>query len=89
MHRRKDVTMENLGPSGKAKRVCIYVNEGDLYGHQPVHVAIVAFLRKEGAAGATVFRAIEGFGGAGILHTARLVDVTWRLPIAKIGRAHV
>ncbi len=69
------------GLAGKAKRVRIYVNEGDTYRHQSINVAILAFLRKEGASGATVFRAIEGFGASGVVHTARFADLAWRLPI--------
>ncbi|MBN2195288.1 MAG: DUF190 domain-containing protein [Polyangiaceae bacterium] len=67
--------------SGKGKRVRIYVDEGQLYRHKPIPVAILAFLRKEGAAGATVFRGIEGFGGSGEIHTSRLVDINQRLPL--------
>lgn len=67
--------------SGKAKRVRIYVDEGQLHKHQSLPVAILGFLRKEGAAGATVFRGIEGFGGSGEIHTSRLVDINQRLPL--------
>jgi len=67
--------------SGKAKRVRIYVDEGQLHKHQSLPVAILGFLRKEGAAGATVFRGIEGFGGSGEIHTSRLVDINQRLPM--------
>lgn len=73
--------MEDPGLKGKAKRVRIYVNEGDVHGHQPIDAALVAFLRKEGAAGATVWRAIEGFGASGKIHTLRWVDLAERLPI--------
>jgi CBS-domain-containing membrane protein/PII-like signaling protein len=69
------------GILGTAKRVCIYVNERDLHRHQPIHAAILTLLRKEGAAGASVFRGIEGFGGSGIIHTSSLVDLGARLPI--------
>jgi CBS domain-containing protein/PII-like signaling protein len=67
--------------SGRAKRVRIYVDEGQLYEHRPTAVAIVEFLRKEGAAGATVFRGSEGFGGSGEIHTARLVDINQKIPL--------
>jgi CBS domain-containing protein len=73
--------MGNTELAGKAKRVRIYVSEGDLHGHQPIDAALVAFLRKEGAAGATVMRAIEGFGSSGKIHTLRWVDLAERLPI--------
>jgi len=73
--------MADVGLLGRAKRVRIYVHEGDLHGHQPIDAALVAFLRKEGAAGATVLRAIEGFGSSGKIHTLRWVDLAERLPI--------
>ncbi len=60
---------------GKAKRVRMYLAESTRIGHQPAYVAIVELLRKEGAHGATVFRAIEGFGATGHVHVAHLVDV--------------
>jgi CBS domain-containing protein len=41
----------------------------------------VEFLRQENASGATVVRAVEGFGSDGQLHTSRLVDVIQRLPL--------
>ena len=66
---------------GRGKRVRIYVNEGDRVGHQTADIAVLTFLRRENAAGATVIRAIEGFGGHGEIHTARLVDVAQALPM--------
>lgn len=67
---------------GKAKRVRIYVNEGDLAGHKPTHLAILELLRKENAAGATMFRGAEGFGGTGEFHSDRFVDIVMpRLPL--------
>jgi CBS domain-containing protein len=70
-----------MAPGGKAKRVRIYTSEGDLVGRTPTYLAIVQFLQRENAAGATVLRAVEGFGSAGVLHTAHLVDVLQRLPL--------
>ena len=66
---------------GRARRVRIYVNEGDHVGHVPTHVAVMQFLRREGAQGATVFRGIEGFGAAGEVHLSHLVDVAGKLPL--------
>jgi CBS domain-containing protein len=73
--------MDGSGLMGKAKRVRIYVSEGDLHRQQPLDAALVAFLRKEGAAGATVLRAIEGFGSSGKIHTLRWVELAERLPV--------
>jgi len=66
---------------GKAKRVRIYVNEDDKVGARPLHLAILELLRKENAQGATVVRAVEGFGAAGRIHVSHLVDVAARLPV--------
>lgn len=67
--------------AGRAKRVRIYVNEGDVAHHKPVQVAVLELLRANNTAGATVLRAIEGFGGSGQIHTTRVVDSDWKLPI--------
>jgi PII-like signaling protein len=66
---------------GKAKRVRIYVNEGDRVGDQSTGTAVLSFLRGESAAGATVFRAVEGFGRHGEIHTARPADTAQAPPM--------
>jgi CBS domain-containing protein len=66
---------------GKAKRVRIYVSEDDKVGMKPAHLALLEFLRKENAQGATVFRAVEGFGATGQIHVSHIVDIRQRLPI--------
>lgn len=66
---------------GKAKRVRIYVSEGDKVGHIPASLAIVEFLRRENAQGATVTRAVTGFGSTGQIHVSHLVDVAQDLPM--------
>lgn len=66
---------------GKARRVRLYLSEGDRTGHRPAHLAVMELLRKEGAAGAACFRGIEGFGADRDLHVAHLVDVDARLPL--------
>jgi CBS domain-containing protein len=66
---------------GKARRVRIYVNEGDKVGWRPAHMAVLEFLRRENAQGATVLRGVEGFGGSGQIHVSHLVDVAQDLPL--------
>jgi CBS domain-containing protein len=66
---------------GKARRVRIYVNEGDKVGWKPAHLAVLEFLRRENAQGATVVRGTEGFGATGQIHVSHLVDVAGDLPI--------
>lgn len=66
---------------GKARRVRIYASEDDRFEGRPLHLAVVELLRREGAQGATVLRALEGFGAGGRLHASTLVDVAARLPV--------
>jgi len=67
--------------SGKAKRVRIYIGEADRHGNRPMHLAIVEMLRRDGYAGATVFRGIEGFGRTSRLHTATILRLSEDLPL--------
>lgn len=64
-----------------ARRVRVYLNEGDRAGHHPAHLAVMELLRREGAAGAVCFRGLEGFGAHKDLHVAHLVDVAAHLPL--------
>jgi len=64
-----------------AKRVRIYINDEDRHGHRSLAAALLAFLKDENAAGATLYRATEGFGASGDLHSSRLADVRWNLPL--------
>ena len=66
---------------GKARRVRIYVTEGERVGWKPAHMAVLEFLRRENAQGATVLRGVEGFGGTGRIHVSHLVDVAQDLPV--------
>jgi PII-like signaling protein len=66
---------------GRAKRVRIYVSEDDRAEGRPLHLAILELLRREHAQGATVWRGVEGFGAAGRIHAAHLVEAAWRLPV--------
>jgi len=63
------------------KLLRIFVDETDRRGLQPTYTAIVEFLRKRGVAGATVFRGIEGFGGHGQVHIAKVFSWLPNLPI--------
>lgn len=48
---------------------------------QPLYTAIVEMLRQRGAAGATVFRGIEGFGSHKSIHLAKVLSWHPNLPI--------
>ncbi len=68
---------------GTGKRVRIYVGEHDKAAghHEPLWETILNYLRKEGAAGATLVRGLAGFGAHSKLHTARLTDLVPDLPV--------
>jgi CBS-domain-containing membrane protein len=69
--------------AGTGKKVRIYVGERDKAAghHEPLWETILNFLREEGAAGATAFRGLAGFGAHSKLHLARLADVIPDLPV--------
>jgi CBS domain-containing protein/PII-like signaling protein len=70
--------MENIGI---ACRVRMYLSESDTWRHQPTSAAVLEVLRRQGGAGATVFKGLAGFGVHGTIHTANLVDLAGPLPI--------
>lgn len=66
---------------GLGKRVRIYIGQQDRTPeHGALAQALLVFLNREGAAGATLFRGAAGFGAHGRLHTARLADIVSDLP---------
>lgn len=65
----------------KAKRVRIYVGEGDKVGSLPLHLWLVREARAKGLSGATVIRGIEGFGSHGELHATRVLRLFEDLPL--------
>ena len=56
---------------GKAQALTIYVGESDQWHGTAVYVAILQYLREQGCAGASVTRAIGGYGAGVRLHTSR------------------
>jgi CBS domain-containing protein len=66
---------------GQGKRVTIYIGETDQWHHQPLFIAILEFLRREGCAGATVVRGIAGFGANSRIKTASLLELSTDLPV--------
>ena len=68
---------------GPGQRVRIYIGEQDKAAgsHKPLWEDLVQLLRQEGAAGATMFRGLAGFGAHSRLHVARLADIVPDLPV--------
>jgi PII-like signaling protein len=63
-------------------RVVIFLSEDDRIGHRGLHESLLDRAREDGMAGATVWRAIEGFGTSGRFRTARSPDALIGLPLA-------
>jgi PII-like signaling protein len=66
---------------GPAKLLKIYVGESDKWHGKPLSTALVERLREEGIAGATVLRAVEGFGANSLVHTAHILRLSEDLPL--------
>jgi PII-like signaling protein len=59
----------------------IFVNERDTWHGTPLHCAIVAMLKREQVAGASVFRGVEGFGSHREIHVASVWQFGGKLPV--------
>ena len=73
------MTMRTL--SGEQVMVRIFFGESDKWKHQPLETALLERLRKEGFAGATVFRGVAGFGANSVIHTTHLLELSSDLPV--------
>lgn len=59
----------------------IFFGEDDRFEHQPLYEAIVQKARNMHLAGATVLRGPMGFGHSSRLHTAKVLRLSFDLPI--------
>jgi PII-like signaling protein len=61
--------------------VRVFMGEADQWRHQPLHVALLERLRREGFSGATVTRGVAGFGAHSLVHTANILRLSQDLPM--------
>ena len=73
--------MQEFNGERTLMRIHIGERDKDPKSGQPLYEAIVQLLRKKQYAGATVFRAIMGFGASSKLHTDRIEVLSSDLPI--------
>ncbi len=66
---------------GRGRRVRIYTGETAQWGWKPLFLAVLEFLRTEGAAGVTVQRGVAGFGATSRIHTAKILRLSEDLPL--------
>ncbi len=59
----------------------IFIGESDRWHHKPLYEAIVLKAREMHMAGATVLRAPMGFGKSSRLHTAKILRLSFDLPL--------
>src|SRR5205807_7378076 len=64
--KRKGVTL--MLERGPAKKLVVYVNALQHYQTKPVYEALVQFFHRHDCAGATVTRALSGYGESGKVH---------------------
>ncbi|MGH7739539.1 MAG: DUF190 domain-containing protein [bacterium] len=70
-----------MASSPKMKALRIYLDEKWKCKNQPLYREIVERLRQEKIAGATVFRAVEGFGSSFKIHEAHILTMSENLPL--------
>ena len=67
--------------TGEQILVRVFIGESDRWHHQPLATALLERLRREGFAGATVFRGVAGFGAHSVVHTASILRLSEDLPV--------
>ena len=71
MHRQK----------GFAKQLRIYVGEQDKVNGKPLYEALIYEAHKSGIAGATCFRGILSYGSGSHIHSQKLLDLSFEMPV--------
>ena len=69
------------GLTGERTLMRIHIGERDKHHGKPLYQAIVELLRARHFAGATVLRAIMGFGASARVHSDRIEVLSMDLPI--------
>jgi PII-like signaling protein len=64
-----------------AARITIYLNETDKWHHRPLHMELLAYLRKENVQAATAVHCVAGFVGRQRLEAAHLIEAGGKLPV--------
>ncbi len=59
----------------------IFIGESDRHAGIPLFEWLVQEARRQGLAGATVFRGLQGFGAHSRVHTARVLRLSTDLPV--------
>lgn len=66
---------------GERTLMRIFIGESDKHEGRPLYEVLLELFRRRGFAGATVVRAIAGFGGSSRIHTHSILRLSLDLPI--------
>lgn len=64
-----------------SKKLTIYLDETDKHGIRPLYEVLMELLYRNKIAGASVFRGVGGYGGDGIFHTSKILELSTSLPV--------
>jgi hypothetical protein len=70
-----------MSPPKSAVLLRIYTEEGRMNNHRPLYEDVVLKAREAGLAGATVLRGPMGYGAHSKIHTAKILDLSAKLPL--------
>ena len=73
--------MGEIAGEWPAVRVRAYFGERDQHHGRSLWSALLEYLRREGAAGATVERGLAGYGAHSKIHASSIVDLSSDLPL--------
>lgn len=78
--------MGGRGIEGERTLMRVFIGESDRcatgeHAGKPLYEAILLTLRERGVAGATVLRAIAGYGASAVIHTGKILRLSLDLPI--------
>ncbi|HEY6848145.1 MAG TPA: DUF190 domain-containing protein [Terracidiphilus sp.] len=62
-------------------KVSIYLSDGAKHHGVPVYTSLLDFLFHEGIYGATVLKGVAGFGSSHRIHSAKILELSDRLPV--------
>ncbi len=66
---------------GEQKLLRIFIGEGDKWEGRPLYEAIVDETKTLKMAGATVIKGFQGFGCKAHVHTAKILELSYDMPI--------
>jgi hypothetical protein len=70
-----------MADSSKGQQITVYFGEADRWQQQPLALALLHMLRREGCSGATITRGVAGFGAESRIKTPTILALSFDLPM--------